>query len=216
MKYLKVLLLAAVAVCAFGAASAQAALPEFGGSLPSAITSSSTTPSFENKGGTLIIKCATSKGKGEVAGAKTASFDELFEKCKATIFGIPVASCKSLTSTVAESILAKGKTTLGYALGTLTVLAALTIEEIHIECGSELIQVRGCVLALATPLALGSAGKLVMKGTKGVQEFTDYTTDAGATQGCKLESSLNGGAFEASDQVQTATLAFGKQVEIKD
>jgi hypothetical protein len=216
MKYLKVMLLAALAVYGFSAASAQAALPQFSGTFSTLVTSKSTTPSFEQKGGNLIIKCARSTGSGKVLSAKLASFVELFEGCKATIFGIPIASCKSLTATTEGDIRANGPSTLGYALGTLTVLAALEVESIHIVCGSNLISVTGCVLGQATPLASGTSGKITFKGTAGAQEFTDFTLDSGGTDNCQLASSLNGGAATASDQVQTAELTFAKAVGIED
>jgi hypothetical protein len=214
MKHLKIVLLAAIATCAFGVASAQAALPEFAGTFPTTFTSSSTSPAFENEGGALKIQCKKSKGTGEVSGAKAASFKELFEECKATIFGIPVATCTGEGQT-SGNILASGTTTLGFRLGGLVPLVALTITQIHINCGSNLILVKGCLLGTTT-LAKSKTATLTFAGEKGKQKDTDYTSDKGVTTACKLESELNAEGFKPSDQVQVATLTLSKELEVKD
>jgi hypothetical protein len=216
MRHLKVILVAVVAVCAFGAASAQAALPEFTGTFPTTLTAASTSPKFEAEGGNLKVECTKSEGTGEVTGAKTATFDELFLGCKATIFGLPVGTCTGLNDTTAGSILAKGTTTLGYLLGTLTPVTALTLNpEVHFECGSNLTVVKGC-LAGTTTLAKSLTGTLTFTGTAGKQAVTDYTNDAGTMVACELLSSLNGAAFRPADLVKTGTLTFSKEVEVKD
>jgi hypothetical protein len=217
MKYLKVVLLAAIAVCALGAASAQAALPEFSGTLPDAGKAKSTGPIFENTTSALIIKCATSEGTLEVKTAKEAVFDELFLGCEAELNKVKLGKCTGSNDTETGSILAKGTSTLGYALGTLTPLAALTVSpEVKIKCplGTEVV-VKGCLLGTTT-LTKSLSGTLKFEGTAGAQKFTDYTTDTGAAKTCKLESSVNGGAFAASDQVQTASLTFSKELSVLD
>jgi hypothetical protein len=216
MKYLKAMLLAAVAMCAFGAASAQAALPEFTGTFPTTFTASSTNPKFEASGGNLIVECKKSEGTGEVSGAKAAKFDELFLECKATIFKLNAGECTGLNDTVKGSILAKGSTTLGFRLGTLVPLVALSLSpEVHFECGSSLVVVRGCLLGTTT-LVKSATATLKFEGSGGTQKDTDYTNDAGGTVSCKLESSVNGGAFAQSNQIQTATLSLSKELEVKD
>jgi hypothetical protein len=214
MKYLKVMLLTAVAVCAFGAASAQAALPEFAGTFPTTFTSASTSPVFESSGGSLKITCAKSKGTGEITGAKAASFKELFESCKATIFGIPIATCTG-AGQASGNIAAEGSNTLGFRLGGLVPLVALTIVQIHITCGSNLVLVKGCLLGTTT-LAKSTTATLKFEGSKGANTDVDYTNDAKATVACKLESELNAEGFKQSDQVQTATLTLSKEIEVKD
>jgi hypothetical protein len=216
MRHLKVVLLTTVAACLLAVASAQAALPQFDSTFPNTFTSSSGESSFENEGSTLAIKCKKSEGKGEITGAKAATFDELFLECKATISGIPVASCKGLIDTVEGSILARGTSTLGYILGTLTPVVALTLgEEVHIICGSNLIIVKGCLVGTTT-LGPSKTGELLFKGTKGAQELKDYTMDSGEMLVCELLSSTNGAAFKPSDQVQHAVLTFNTEVTVLD
>jgi hypothetical protein len=223
MKYVKVMLLVAIAACALGAASAQAALPEFSGTLPDAGKAESTTPVFENTTSGLVIKCTTSEGTLEVKTAKEAVFDELFLGCEAELSKTKLGKCTGSADTTTGSILAKGTSTLGYALGTLTPLAALTLSPeggIEIKCAlGAKITVKGCVLGTTTlnkEGLEGLKGTLKFEGTAGVQKYTDYTTDSGATKACKLESSVNGGAFAASDQVQTANLTFTKELRVLD
>ena len=216
MRRVRLILSAIVATYALGTVAAQAALPEYGGTLPSKINTSSTLPLFENEGGTFVLKCANSSGTGELTGAKSWTSTNLYKECKATLLGIPIASCKSLTSTDEESLLIKGTTTLGFALGTLEVIQALTFSEIHLECGSVLASIRGCVLAFATPLTLGTIHTLSFKGAKGVQELTDYTTDTGTMTDCKAEIAVNAEAFRPMDLAAQESIVFAKQVEIKD
>ena len=216
MRFLKVMMLAAVAVCAFGAASAQAALPEFTGTFPTTFTAASTSPKFEASGGALVVECTSSEGKGEITGAKAATFDELFLGCVGKIFGISTGKCTGLTDTTEGSILAKGTSTLGFRLGTLVPLVALKLSpEVHFTCGSNLAIVRGCLLGTTT-LTKSKTATLKFEGSSGKQKDTDYTSDTGATVACKLEESLNGGSFAESNQIQTATLTFSKEVEVKD
>jgi hypothetical protein len=218
MKRLRVVvLMAAVAACAVGAASALAALPEYGTTLPNSFTIASTTPGFESAGGVLKVKCTKSEGKGTIANVKSGTFDELFLGCECFISGIKVGVGLGLLDTVSGSILATGTTTLGFALGTLEDVAVLNLTPIHFECGTggTLVNVRGCLAGRST-LAKSLSQTLTFAGSAGKQELTDYTSDAGAMVTCKVESSTNGGAFAESNQIQTTTLTFAKEVEIKD
>jgi hypothetical protein len=212
-----VVLLAAVAACAVGAASALAALPEFGGTVPNSFVASSTTPAFESAGGVLKVKCTKSEGKGTISSTKNGTFDELFLGCECFLSGIKVGVGLGLGDTVSGSILATGTTTLGFVLGTLEDVAVLNLTPIHFECGTggTLVNVRGCLAGRST-LALSVNATLTFTGSSGKQGLTDYTSDAGAMVPCKLESSTNGGAFAESNQVQTASLTFAHEIEIKD
>ncbi|HEX4437176.1 MAG TPA: hypothetical protein VH061_10305 [Solirubrobacteraceae bacterium] len=215
MKYLKALLLAAVAVCAFGAASAQAALPEFSGEFPDGFKAASTGPKFEAAGGAIVVECEKSEGTGTITGAKGGSFDELFLGCTGKVLGISVGKCTGLTDTTTGSILAKGTSTLGFELGTLIPVAVLSIESLHFECGSTLAVVTGCLVGTTT-LTKSTTGELLFKGSAGKQEFTDYTNDKGEMVSCKLSTSVNGGEAKESNQIQHAVLTFTKAVEVKD
>jgi hypothetical protein len=212
-----VVLLAAVAACAIGAASALAALPEFGGNVPNSFTAASTGPEFEASGGAVKVKCTKSEGSGTISSVKNGTFDELFLGCECLILGIKAGTATGLTDTVSGSILAKGTTTLGFKLATLLPVAALTITELHFECGTSgaLSLVKGCLVG-PTTLAKSTKATLTFAGSGGKQELTDYTSDAGATVACKLESNTNGGGFKESNQIQKAELTFAKEIEVKD
>ncbi|HEX4437179.1 MAG TPA: hypothetical protein VH061_10320 [Solirubrobacteraceae bacterium] len=224
MKVLRVLLLTAVAVCAFGAASAQAALPEFAGEFPDGFKAASTGPKFEAAGGAIVVECEKSEGEGTITGAKTGSFDELFLGCTGKVLGISVGKCTGLTDTITGSILAKGTSTLGFELGTLIPVAALSIESLHFECGSTLAVVTGCLVGTTTlgkenakkEIEPSTTGELLFKGSGGKQEFTDYTNDKGEMVSCKLSTSVNGGEAKESNQIQHAVLTFVKAVQVKD
>jgi hypothetical protein len=209
--------MAAVAVCAVGAASALAALPEYGTTLPNSFTASSTTPVFEPGGGALRVGCTKSEGKGIIANVKSGTFDELFLDCECFISGLKVGVGLGLLDTVSGSILATGTTTLGFALGTLEDVAGPNLTPIHFECGTGglLINVRGCLAGRST-LAKSLKRTLTFAGSAGKPELTDYTSDAGAMIPCKVESSTNGGAFAESDMVQKAELTYAKEIEVKD
>jgi hypothetical protein len=217
MSHVRVLSMISLLMCALGAASAQAALPEFSGTLPVGGKTTSTGPQFEDTTSKLIIKCTGSEGTVEVLTVKEAVFDELCLGAEAELSKTKLGKCTGSNDTIAGSILAKGKGTLGYALGTLTPLVALTVSpEVKIKCalGAEVV-VRGCVLGAVT-LAKGLVQTVKIEGAAGVQKYTDYTSDTGVAVGCKLESSLNGAAFSAADLVATITVTFSKEVSVLD
>jgi hypothetical protein len=213
-----VMLLAAVAMCVLGATSAFANLPEYGMTLPNSFNTASTSPEFEASGGSVKLKCAKSEGKGTIGSPqKTLTLDELYLTCECFILGIKAGVATGLTDTVSGSILAKGTTTLGFKLGTLLPVVPITVSEFHFECGTSgaLSIVKGC-FAGPTTLAKSSTMTWTFSGSAGKQELTDYTSDAGATVACKLESNTNGGGFKESDQKQTTILSWSKEVEVKD
>jgi hypothetical protein len=212
MKDLIAALLAVMVLFALGAASAHAALPEFSGEFPTRGEATNGMGS-EHAGGTITISCAKSEGKFEVTGAKGGTFDELFLECKESILGKSFG-CQGLIDTIAGSILLKGTVTLGYALGTLTPLVALTIEQVHYECNF-LNVARGCVLGTTT-LSKSKTGTLAFHTVSGNQEYTDYTNDKGEAKECKLEGSINGEPFAPWGEVQEAHLVFNKELEVKD
>jgi hypothetical protein len=212
-----VVLLAAVAACAVGAASALAALPEFGGTVPNSFTGASTTPSFESAGGVLKVKCTQSEAKGTITNTKSGTFDELYLGCECFISGLKVGVGTGLTDTVSGSILATGTTILGFVLGTLEDVQVLNLTPFHFECGTggTLVNVRGCLVARST-LAKSLKRTLTFAGSAGKQELTDYTSDAGAMIACKVEGSTNGGAFAELNMVQKTELTYAKEIEVKD
>lgn len=216
MRYVKAVIVLALAVCALSAASAQAALPEFSGTVPSAGKAKSTKPKFENEGSSLLVECAESEGTLEVKTVKGGTFDELFLGCEAVLNKTKLGKCTGLTDTVTGSILATGSFVLGFELGNLLPVVALSVTTLHFECPlGTLVTVEGCLVGTTT-LTKGLTGTLGFEGAAGVQKFLDYTNDAGTMVACKLQSSVNGAAAKPSDQVQTANLTFTKELGVLD
>jgi hypothetical protein len=203
----------------FCVTSALAALPEFSGEFPDGFTAASTGGSgalkFEAAGGAIVVECEKAEGTGSITGAKTVTFDELFLGCTGKVLGISVGKCTGLNDTTTGSILARGTLTLGFELGALFPVAALSIESLHFECGSTLAVVTGCLVGTVT-LAKRSTQEWLFEGFGGKQEFTDYTNDKGEMGACKLSTAVNGGEAKESNQIQHAVLTFTKAIEVKD
>jgi hypothetical protein len=208
--------LALVAVFAIGAiasASASAALPEFK-PVPTKFTFTSGKSVLEQKGGLSPIECAKdeSAGTNEITTEKKGKFDVLFLECKVALTG---EQCTGLNDTTAGSILALGEFHLFYInKETKDVGQALLLQEVHFECAGpfvKLVAVRGCVVGLITPINTKTTKftlTLAQKG--GVNEFTTFEKES-----CKLESSINGGAFTQSGQSTTESILTEKEAEIK-
>ena len=215
MKQLKLIALTALTILAVSgtvAATANAANPEFLGELPRQFTTAGLGSSFFKLAGhALVVECGPSEGTGELINNKNATFDELFLNCKSTALGVKV-KCTGLNDTITGSILAKGTSTLGYELGTTNVLSLLTISpEIHFECSSLLVVVKGCFAGKTTPRNIETKeGKIVGNSPP----IEDYTTDTGATAPCVLLGSENSKAFTLATEQVTTDLTFAKLIEI--
>jgi hypothetical protein len=216
MKKLKILALALVALGVMAAAvpAANAALPEFLGTLPNTFTAASTTPEFQQLSSALSIKCKKATGTGTVTSSKAGSFKELFEGC--TSLGL--ACTGLLTGETSGDIKVEGTFALGYELGSLVPVTALSLKEVHFECAGILVSVKGCVVGKSTPLTDALTGNLSFtQSAKGDQTLTDYEVEKGGSMvACALTSEFNGGAFESSSQVQSANLTFTKLIELMD
>lgn len=215
MRHLKLIALTALtilAVSATAAATANAANPEFLATTPDTFSAAGVGSSFlKLSGSSLSVECGATTGTGEVKGPKSAVFDELFTHCKSTALGVKV-NCTGLTDTTTGSILAKGTSTLGYELGTKNPLSILTISpEIHFECSSLLVNVKGCFAGKTKP-----ANTSTLKGTieGGSPPIEDYTTDTGATASCVLLASENSKTFTLATEQVTANLTFKTPIEI--
>jgi hypothetical protein len=216
MRLRKAVLLAS-AIWALGAGSAQAALPEYSGTLPDSATVHSGKVKFENAGSKLEVECSSGEGSLTVEAAKVAKFDELFLGCEAILSHMKIGKCTGLTDTTTGSILAKGTSTLGYSLKeALVPVVALTLSEVHFECPlGTLVIVRGCLVGTTT-LFKSLTATLKFEALLGQQLLGDYTSDTGTGVRCELESSVNGGTFGMAALVQTASVTFAKEVGVLD
>lgn len=185
-----VTVLPVVALSAIVSATASAALPEFLGGTNIAFTTAGGAGVLELLGGAKV-NCTSSQGSGVDINSKEGTFDELFLGCTTKVAGL-TQKCTGLTDTVTGSILAKGTFVLGFELGSLKPIVALTIQEIHFECSIALALVKGCVVAKISPEKTATTEfTLTLKQTTGEQELRDYTTDAGAAKACALLGSLS-------------------------
>lgn len=196
MRQIRLIILTGLTVFSISAtvsATANAAKPEFLGTIPDSGTSAGIGSSFMRvNGSSLIVECGPSSGSGEIRNSKTSVVDELLENCKTTTLGVKVR-CTGLTDSITGSILAKGTGTIGYELGTTNVIAALTISpEIHFECSSTLVNIKGCAAGKASPKnVLTTKGKVESNSSP----IEDYTSDTGATISCVVLASVNSGTF---------------------
>jgi hypothetical protein len=205
---------AILAISAIASATASAELPEFSPAKNVIKESVGGKATFEQKEGIAPVSCTSSKGTGEITGAKVGKFDELYLGCTAPLAG----KCTGLNDKTAGSILVKGVTDLRYITKKTDVALIFLIEPVHFECEKliELVEVTGCVVGLVTPLNTKTKTFTVkLKGTKGVQDVTEVLNEKNtANESCKLESEINGGAKKQSSQTQEDTISPEKEGEI--
>ncbi len=212
--------LALVAVFAMGAFASVAAsattLPELVNSKKeplakgTRITSRSGKTTLETKSGEKIT-CEKDKNTGEVTGEKTDKSEITFEGC--TAFGLPCDTSGKVivihvTSKLAYINEKEKKVGLVLALET----------EPTITCGGiEKLKVRGDTICPLTPVnTLTKVFTLTCKGTKGVQEPTEYEEGGKKVKPPLNEtegSGLKKFKFEESDLNATDELEFGSPVE---
>jgi hypothetical protein len=203
-------LLAILALTAITATTASAETkPEFGGKQPASVTSknvSGTEAKFFQKEGLATITCKSYTDSGTIITKKQGTFDILFLECTAPLAG----KCTGLNDTTKGSILALGTFHLRYIAQTPTkdVGIAFLIKPVHFECEKlvELVEVRGCVVGLITPINIKTKTTIItLHGNqKGQNDFTQILNEGGTVnEPCKLESEFNGGSFRQSDQENT-------------
>jgi hypothetical protein len=214
MKRIRLMVLATMAVVAgtaLAASAASAALPEF---LPSGTKSTFTSTSGPGTLETAAkekIECTADTNEGSITGAKTVKVTIRFTGCKA--FGF--ANCKTTGAKEGELVVVAPTGTLGYIkkAAPTQVGLSLAITEFSFECLGGLAKgkVRGGVIGEVTPINTETTtGKLILKQKEGKQEFTKF--EGGAET--KLESSKNGGAFEAAGEETTDTITFKEKIKI--
>jgi hypothetical protein len=216
MKHFKLLGVALMAVFAIGAmlASTGASALTLPALLPIAENKSFTganvgAPKLESKAGS-VIECKTATATGAQETDTLGTFHITFEGCETAIVG----KCTS-TGDAEGSILTLGS--FHYVLDTLstseTSVAVLFLPGItKFECTKFVKnEVKGeLVCPLTKPLVSSKTHEFTCaKGsTAGSQAVKKYYNDGGTLVEAKLESALNGGTFEESNEQATATTTF--------
>ena len=243
MKRTKIIGLALVAVFALTAVAASAAsaatLPfiegqttkaEYKGTVPTA----GGTGTLETANGNTV-KCTKSSSTGTAESEKKVKKVVVtFEGCEATIGGIK-AKCNTAGEVAGKIVTKELEGELGYinkatpSVGLDLWPASRTAEEktkhtfnalfVEFECtGFAKSKVRGSIIGELTPVN-GAAGKTLTltykKGAaKGEQLIKKMETVEGGVEDV-LESSLNNGAFEKSNEETTNTVTFAENVILK-
>jgi hypothetical protein len=198
--------LVAMVATALAASAAYAAHPTL---LIGGVTSA--TAELIDKGGESTLQtlsgktvvCTSVTSTGKLSSETKGTFNLVFEGC-----GAAGVKCTGLGLTAAGQVVVSGNFTMVYDND--SPLAAALLFEItpavqHFTCSAELIEVKGCDLALVTPLntnvAAGSSYTLLQKQTGGDNEDLKYTFNSGevAKTGILL-SAENGGAFESAGE----------------
>jgi hypothetical protein len=217
-KVLGAVLVAALALVALGAASASAALPTI---LPTTAAFSSESGATEFGTGITALKSPKSKGSGKGTGEKTSSFSTVFEGTKDQLG----RSCKGLGDATAGNVTVTGTADVRYANSKKEAVAiGFLINETHIECGTTLILVKGCVAGEAekpyNKAITATAVKLeVEKGDNKLVKIENAANTA--EEACELKASINEEAAALSSESATENLkAFtggkgaGNEVEV--
>jgi hypothetical protein len=233
MKRIKLLGLTVVAVFAFSAvavASASAALPELvgvtskgtvGGTIEGA-SKAETKTVLETKNGSKVT-CNTAKSTGgKATNTKESTGNKVtFTGCVESIFG---GKCEN-TATAGEIVTNTLKGVIGYVEGSakkevgLELTPESTAQFVTFECtgGFAKIEVKGAVIgqlgAGQFNLHEKALNLVFVKGTnKGEQKIKQLEGKAAV----KLESSLNKGAFEESNQQGEGTIKSSvEEIELK-
>jgi hypothetical protein len=235
--------MAVLALSAFAVSSASAAAPElFRAGKPGSLVlgeikgKSSGSTTLESKNGTKVTcEKAESKG-GEATNTKEiAKTTVKFNGCKESLFGgkcntAKLAAGEILTAELTGKIGFEPKSTTEVDLelkpaktedkeGGKEVLEGSNGAFAVFECtgGLAKIEARGAVIGMLGKGQLGKSTKslnlLYEKGASaGLQELTSM--EGGFMTEAKLESSLNGGKFEPSNQQGEATTEFKEAVEL--
>jgi hypothetical protein len=243
MKRINTLVVAVFAVLALsaGAASvASAALPELvsgkGGAVKGEIKGKSeakTTTVLESMNKTTVTCQSASSAKGKAGGEGKEPLKETegtvvtFKECKESLFG---GNCEN-TKTAGEIVTTALETKLGYVTGSgkkevglefypAKTNAELTTPFVKFECtgGFAKIEVRGAVIGQFGAGEFNKKTKSLKlvfeKGAEaGEQKITEI--EGGKMKNVHLESSLNKGTFELSNQQGKGVVEFEEEVELK-
>lgn len=176
----------------------------------------------------VVYTCTSWAGTTTSTGGAGGNYSLTFSECTATILTVKMA-CRSLGDAYDNENAPKHGTILSsgqYFLvpggaQTPPVSMLLLGNQLHIECTNEtktiahLLAERGWVLATFSPRnAKTKEFKLAFKGKEGKQELTEWENDKGEVTKIGLESSLDGGSFEADDEIAEVTLSTEKETEV--
>jgi hypothetical protein len=203
--------LAVLAVSAFGASSAFAAVPVI---LPVGETATSSAGATEFGEGLFAIKSSGATGTvtGEAGSGSHGTFTFAFTGSKDSIG----RTCTGLSDTVAGTVTVTGTFLTRFLLPVTPLKAAivLSINEVHLSCGTQLIRVKGSVAGEITT-ALNTAVTLVtlVLETNGKGDNTIIEVDNEAQTGMEsaiLLASIGTGAFSLTSQKATVDLTAFK------
>jgi hypothetical protein len=203
------LLLASLAVSAWAAASASAALPEFSGPIPTTFTAKSGATTLETVKGAKIT-CTADTGGGEVSGPKTGTIKLTFTGCELVTLALP---CNTVGVPPGEIITNTLLMTLGYisiepkkevGIDLSTATGAPLMEFV---CGALKVSVTGSVIGKVLPI-----NKLVKPPAHFTLKFTQAAGKQKPTHfsGGPIDVPFTsfGGPFVESGLTSTDTLAL--------
>lgn len=229
MKRIRVIGLALAAVFAISAiasASAMAALPELvnakGEAVKGAVTGASEGETIlESKSG-IKVTCTSGTSTGEVTGLKTVGKTVVtFKGCKESIFG---NKCQTKGEEAGKIVTLKIKGTIGYIKKAVPIEVGLDLQPevagnfVTFECGAfAKEEVKGSVIAPITPIntKVKTTGSFTLKYEKGASAGLQKVTKFEGGAEDVLESALNGGGFEKSNQQGTAKVKLAEEAELK-
>jgi hypothetical protein len=219
MKYMKMIGLALLAVCAITAvatATASAALPEFSKTGATVTGEAVGGTTFETKGGTKVACTGGSTSTGKIASEKTITGMKIaFTGCKSSGFACTTEKAKE-GELITNAVVGK----LGYINSAKKEVGLLIAPEkeggnfFTFNCVGSLIKVvfTGSVICPITPInTLTKEKKWVCKQTKGVQSVTKF--EGGPEDFHKI--AINGGAAEQAALEGTFIIKTSVALEIK-
>jgi hypothetical protein len=159
---------------------------------------------FHVAGIATTIKCKKAPlgpGGGELTNKKLGTVDLLLLECKSSA----LPTCTGLTDTTAGSILVTGT---WHIRGLLPkgsgVVQILLLNELHFECGTVLVTVRGCAVAKIEPVGVKTM-KFTLNYKKGAGEESEWhavDTESGeGMEECVMQAEVNGSAFATAWEV---------------
>jgi|GEM_PF-6817740 len=220
-RYLVVAGMAVSAILVVGVPSASAVAPEFvpeTGAFPVSFTSTSGEGTLETTGGEKVT-CKSDTSEGSLTGAKSSTAKIRFKGCSTTILGITVSCTTSGAAT--EEIVTKS---LSGELG-MSADKSKAVDDLKGEGAGEVVAEFAC--AGTTFKVTGSMigefpstetflkeTELVLKQSKGVNEFTSFFNAEWNAVKNVLMLSKNGGSAVQAGEGTTEKLTFERKVKV--
>jgi hypothetical protein len=210
-------------IAGIGPASAAAEFPEFAPLEKNAATLSGGEVTFEAKEGLVPVHCTKVTAGVELLNVKEFTSGKIIlTGCTAVLSG----SCTSEGAAKGEIITSAVKMRLAYIAKTSKEVGlvinyaksgeVLTLANFKCEKTLTKATLRGPVIARLTPVnTFTQSFALGLKGSKGVQEVTQYESEGGGKVTAFPEASFNGGTFKQADfNIPTLELHWIKNCEI--